>query len=317
MAKVQCDTCKNFFTQRPNSMQTVCVKCRALAVAIKKGKLIRTKNCPVCCAPFTQVGKEINDRVTCSLACSYKMRADARKDQIEKVCETCGIEFKVPRSVAPTTRYCSKKCMYKRNDAKTTRECVVCAKKFRSPPSHMHVLTCSTECGYLIRNVGDKRVTIECEHCKKPFLESVCHADRRFFCSKTCEFSSERRKKEMSGNVAKEKNPQWKGGATIFVTSANGLQYGRQSPALETAKSNKRRSARLNATPAWANLGKIIEVYQISALLTKTLSIKHHVDHIVPLQSKIVCGLHCEANLQVLPAIENIKKHNRTWPDMP
>ena len=41
-----------------------------------------------------------------------------------------------------------------------------------------------------------------------------------------------------------------------------------------------------------------------------------HVDNIVPLKSAIVCGLHWEGNLQLLTSVENIKKGNRTWPDM-
>jgi len=37
----------------------------------------------------------------------------------------------------------------------------------------------------------------------------------------------------------------------------------------------------------------------------------HHVDHIVPLVSQLVCGL------QILDAKANIEKGNRSWPDMP
>lgn len=41
-----------------------------------------------------------------------------------------------------------------------------------------------------------------------------------------------------------------------------------------------------------------------------------HVDHIVPLQSNWVCGLHCEANLRVIPGAENESKRNFWWPQM-
>lgn len=42
-----------------------------------------------------------------------------------------------------------------------------------------------------------------------------------------------------------------------------------------------------------------------------------HVDHIVPLTSQIVCGLHSHTNIRVIPGAENISKNNRIWEDMP
>lgn len=45
--------------------------------------------------------------------------------------------------------------------------------------------------------------------------------------------------------------------------------------------------------------------------LTRETGIPHQVDHIVPLQSKIVCGLHVEHNLRVITATENARKKNK------
>lgn len=78
-----------------------------------------------------------------------------------------------------------------------------------------------------------------------------------------------------------------------------------------------RKAAKLQATPAWANKEKTAEFYFAADFLSIVTGIWHHVDHQVPLQSDLVCGLHCEANLQVLTATENLSKNNLWWPDMP
>lgn len=65
------------------------------------------------------------------------------------------------------------------------------------------------------------------------------------------------------------------------------------------------------ATPTWANHELIKAIY------AKAKEKGMEVDHIVPLDGKIVCGLHCHHNLQLLTAEENKRKHNRWWPDMP
>lgn len=76
------------------------------------------------------------------------------------------------------------------------------------------------------------------------------------------------------------------------------------------ASSAKRKAAKLSATPLWANLKKVAEFYANAPK-------GHDVDHVVPLISSIVCGLHCEANLQYLPSSENQSKRNFHWPNMP
>ncbi len=83
------------------------------------------------------------------------------------------------------------------------------------------------------------------------------------------------------------------------------------------AKVNQRRRRNRLATVAWADKSAIAVIYRKAIAISKATGIRHEVDHIVPIISDIVCGLHCEANLRVLPLAENRSKGNRVWPDMP
>lgn len=67
----------------------------------------------------------------------------------------------------------------------------------------------------------------------------------------------------------------------------------------------KHRAAKLKATPRWADNILIKAVYRAAAERGM------EVDHIVPLQNKLVCGLHVHYNLQLLTRSENARKGNR------
>ena len=77
-----------------------------------------------------------------------------------------------------------------------------------------------------------------------------------------------------------------------------------KKPHIQIAYVAKRRSLKLNASPKFANIDKIKEIY-------KNCPKGYHVDHIIPLNNKLVCGLHVEWNLQYLPSKENLSKSNK------
>jgi hypothetical protein len=91
----------------------------------------------------------------------------------------------------------------------------------------------------------------------------------------------------------------------------------KNNPGKHNAMCKRHKAAKMRATPAWANQALILAFYEQAQRLTKETGVKHHVDHIVPLQGKTVTGFHCEANLQVITARSNISKSNRFWPDQP
>ena len=80
------------------------------------------------------------------------------------------------------------------------------------------------------------------------------------------------------------------------------------------AATAKRRAAKLLATPRWLTTEHYVQIenfYIVAKKLETQTGIKHHVDHIVPLQGNNVSGLHVPWNLQVIKAEDNIRKGNR------
>ena len=90
--------------------------------------------------------------------------------------------------------------------------------------------------------------------------------------------------------------------------------YRQANQSYYNAWANQRRARKLNATPSWlteADHQHIQRLYTKASFLTEEHGVSYHVDHIIPLQHKHVCGLHVPANLQVITAEENQTKSNR------
>jgi len=102
---------------------------------------------------------------------------------------------------------------------------------------------------------------------------------------------------------------------TTYISRAT--KRDKDHPIERNARYLARCAAKRTSKPLWANNFFIMEAYRLRKLREKICGGKWHVDHIVPLKSPIVCGLHWEGNLQVIPGAENFSKSNKRWPNMP
>ena len=73
------------------------------------------------------------------------------------------------------------------------------------------------------------------------------------------------------------------------------------------------RAKRRNAVPKWFNSIKedVQKIYIEARTKTLETGIPHEVDHIIPLVSEYVCGLHVPNNLRVITQFENRSKQNK------
>ena len=94
----------------------------------------------------------------------------------------------------------------------------------------------------------------------------------------------------------------------------NTKKYKAKNPGVTNANTAKRRAALLQRTPKWLNkeqLKAIQKVYILASEITKNTGVEMHVDHIIPLQGKIISGLHVPWNLQIIPGRLNEAKGNK------
>lgn len=86
------------------------------------------------------------------------------------------------------------------------------------------------------------------------------------------------------------------------------------NPGKDTAAKALNLQSRKRRVPTWLSDDDkwlIEQAYQLAALRTRLFGFSWHVDHVIPLNGKKVSGLHVPTNLQVIPGIENLRKHNR------
>jgi hypothetical protein len=83
------------------------------------------------------------------------------------------------------------------------------------------------------------------------------------------------------------------------------------NPNAALMRKQKRRAVARQAEPLWADAALIKLLYATRQYLTQETGEVWHVDHVVPLQGRNVCGLHVHNNLRVVPAKVNLAKGNK------
>ena len=143
----------------------------------------------------------------------------------------------------------------------------------------------------------------------------VLRAKNRENARRTREANSERHKRWAEANAVRLYAYQW-----LYRNDPNNkarkAQLSREQPAANAARARARYMRVRQAIPPWADLDAIRAIYEKVQTLRQQTGLPYEVDHVVPVNSAHVCGLHCEANLQVLLEAQNIAKGNRHWPDM-
>jgi len=134
------------------------------------------------------------------------------------------------------------------------------------------------------KNFLDSKLNIY-NHCKWPLKTcSICKQD-----------------KERGNFFARLRSSDGKSGTCKDCKTRKNLKWRKESG----------RTARVKP-PKWLSESQVLEIVKIY----ESRGEGQHVDHIVPLNSKSVCGLHVPWNLQVLEARDNLSKGDRWWPDM-
>lgn len=118
-----------------------------------------------------------------------------------------------------------------------------------------------------------------------------------------------RRARKIVNKRYRKNNPQY--------AARQNKRWREKYPHKNAAKSRAYEASKLRAKPGWADLRAIEMFYELARLQRVLTGESVHVEHIVPLNSKLVCGLHCEDNLRLTGGVYNSRKSNKTWPGMP
>jgi len=257
-----------------------------------------------------------------------------KKGWLKRTCKVCKNQY--PLRGHSSLDFCSSKCSSKSYHIKTykpkryNKTCIRCSKSFTAIKNN--TMYCSYRCCKDDHNER-KRVTHKqyprltvCNHCNKEYTKvsynnkCPCQKVKKVikFC-KTCSKKLDNGKKTYCSKACKPRKKRYykpktypnkpcKSCGSHFTPKSINARYCSKKCHPSTKKARKKwkriRDKRFNMPISRHFVDEICQIYE-------NRPEGHHVDHIVPLNHKIVCGLHVPWNLQYLTEEENMKKSNK------
>lgn len=154
------------------------------------------------------------------------------------------------------------------------------------------------------------------EYCKKwrtSNPDKSCASDAKWYAAnrdKKLAADKSRRESNLTAFIERERAAYAKFKENRAARSAKWRERNKPTIAAHAAK---RRTAKAERTPDWLTdeqHERILAFYIEAYRMENETGIKYHVDHVIPLRGKDVCGLHVPWNLQIISATDNLKKSN-------
>jgi hypothetical protein len=158
-------------------------------------------------------------------------------------------------------------------------------------------------------------------------LEARRRAEREFAAAKRAKESPQERATRLAAarawaannkaHVLTQKRESYKK-ADKAAIAARKSACNKANPSKARAHRATRKAAARLRTPKWdTELTELVslEAHDLARLRAIHTGIDWHVDHVIPLRGRKVSGLHVWNNLAVIPAVENMRKHNLYEPE--